>query len=71
MEANAQALYQWSSFEKYRRWQCVIDNSCLLPDLMTGIAGVGMHFLRLAHPDFIPSPLLLEPPSPRHGSFHL
>jgi len=70
MEANAQALLQWSSFEKYRRWQCVIDNSCLLPDLMTGIAGVGMHFLRLAHPDFIPSPLLLEPPYPRHGSFH-
>jgi type 2 lantibiotic biosynthesis protein LanM len=68
MEANSQALLQWSSFEKYRRWQCVIDSSCVLPDLMTGIAGVGMHFLRLAHPDFIPSPLLLEPPPPQDSS---
>jgi lantibiotic modifying enzyme len=29
---------------------------------MLGIAGVGMHFLRLAHPERVPSPLLLDPP---------
>ena len=33
-----------------------------MPGLMLGIAGIGMHFLRLAHPDRVPSPLLLESP---------
>ena len=32
-----------------------------LPGLMIGLSGFGMHFLRLAHPDRIPSVLLLDP----------
>ena len=62
MEANVQATIQWSNFERFHRWNCGIGNSFVLPDLMTGLAGIGMHFLRLAYPEKIPSPLLLDPP---------
>jgi type 2 lantibiotic biosynthesis protein LanM len=31
------------------------------PGLMTGLAGIGYGLLRLAHPDFVPSVLVLEP----------
>jgi class II lanthipeptide synthase len=32
------------------------------PGLMIGLAGIGMFLLRLAHPDCVPSPLLLDAP---------
>jgi type 2 lantibiotic biosynthesis protein LanM len=62
MEANAQATTQWRLFEKSRRWTCGAGGSEVLPELMNGLAGIGMHFLRLAHPQLIPSPLLLDAP---------
>jgi hypothetical protein len=30
---------------------------------MTGLAGIGYGLLRLAHPELVPSVLLMEPPS--------
>jgi lantibiotic modifying enzyme len=63
MEANVQATQQWRNFERARRWTCGAGGSDLLPDLMTGLAGIGMHFLRLAYPDRVPSPLLLDSPN--------
>jgi lantibiotic modifying enzyme len=39
------------------------------PGLMTGIAGIGYQFLRLAAPEQVPSVLLLEPPIQR-GDTH-
>jgi len=63
MEANVVAQAQWRNFEKARRWICGSSGNDILPDLMLGIAGIGMHFLRLAYPECVPSPLLLDPPS--------
>ncbi|MGI2904120.1 type 2 lanthipeptide synthetase LanM family protein [Tolypothrix sp. VBCCA 56010] len=62
MEANVVAQAQWRNFEKARRWICGSSGNDILPDLMLGIAGIGMHFLRLAYPERVPSPLLLDPP---------
>jgi lantibiotic modifying enzyme len=62
MEANVQAQAQWRNFEKTRHWICGTGGSEVVPDLMSGLAGIGMHFLRLAYPEQIPSPLLLDPP---------
>lgn len=61
MEANVQAQEQWRNFEKARRWICGTGSNDILPGLMLGLAGVGMHFLRLAYPEQVPSPLLLDP----------
>lgn len=63
MEANIQATAQWRRYEKARHWTCSASGNDVFPGLMTGLAGIGMHFLRLAYPDKIPSPLLLDPPS--------
>lgn len=62
MEANVQATAQWRNFERARRWTCGAGGSDVLPDLMNGLAGIGMHFLRLAYPERVPSQLLLDPP---------
>ncbi|NEO59756.1 MAG: type 2 lantipeptide synthetase LanM, partial [Moorea sp. SIO4G2] len=62
IEANLQATAQWRNFEHTRRWMCGAGGNDVLPDLMTGLAGIGMHFLRLAYPERVPSPLLLDPP---------
>ncbi len=62
MEANVQAQAQWRNFEKTNDWICGGGHSDIVPDLMLGLAGIGMHFLRLAEPDKIPSPLLLDFP---------
>jgi type 2 lantibiotic biosynthesis protein LanM len=62
MEANVQAQAQWRNFEKAQRWVCGISGNDVLPGLMLGLAGIGMHFLRLAYPEQVPSPLLLDPP---------
>lgn len=65
MEANVQAQAQWRRFEKARSWICGSTTNDIFPDLMLGIAGIGMHFLRLAYPERVPSPLLLDPPPRR------
>ncbi|MBD2383910.1 type 2 lanthipeptide synthetase LanM family protein [Cylindrospermum sp. FACHB-282] len=62
MEANVQAQAQWHNFEKARCWICGTGGNDISPDLMLGLAGIGMHFLRLAYPQRVPSPLLLDPP---------
>jgi type 2 lantibiotic biosynthesis protein LanM len=62
MEANIQATEQWRSFERTRSWTCGAGGADIVPGLMMGLAGIGMHFLRLAYPERIPSPLLLDPP---------
>jgi type 2 lantibiotic biosynthesis protein LanM len=60
MEANVQAQAQWHNFEKARTWIFGGIGATVFPGLMIGLAGPGMHFLRLAYPDQIPSPLLLD-----------
>jgi len=62
MEANALAMAQWNNFERTGHWTCGGAGGTVFPDLMIGLAGIGMHFLRLAYPDKVPSPLLLDPP---------
>lgn len=62
MEANVQAQAQWRNFEKARSWIFGGANVDVFPGLMIGLSGLGMHFLRLAYPEQIPSPLLLDAP---------
>ncbi|GAA4056599.1 type 2 lanthipeptide synthetase LanM family protein [Actinomadura miaoliensis] len=60
MEANVQAQAQWRNLEDARPG----PESGFFPGLMLGLAGFGMHFLRLARPESTPSALLLDPPGP-------
>ncbi|MGH3831621.1 MAG: type 2 lanthipeptide synthetase LanM family protein [Pseudonocardiaceae bacterium] len=62
LEANMQAQAQWRRLATIPDWPRIDDDHLRLPGLMIGITGIGMHFLRLAYPDQIPSPLLLDPP---------
>jgi lantibiotic modifying enzyme len=62
IEANVQAQSQWRNFEKARSWILGKVSIDVFPGLMVGLAGLGLHFLRLAHPEQIPSPLLLDAP---------
>jgi type 2 lantibiotic biosynthesis protein LanM len=62
LEANVQAQVQWRRFANDPTWLGQDSDVPVFPGLMIGLAGIGMHFLRLAHPDRIPSPLLLDPP---------
>ena len=62
IEANVQAQAQWRNFEKARNWTFGGSGVDIFPGLMIGLAGLGMHFLRLAYPEFVPSPLLLDVP---------
>lgn len=62
MEANVQARSQWRRLDQEGRLMAGAAGEKLYPGLMLGLAGIGMHFLRLAHPDAVPSPLLLDPP---------
>ncbi|MGH2769871.1 MAG: lanthionine synthetase LanC family protein [Actinomycetota bacterium] len=62
LEANMQAQAQWRRFVEAPGWPRADRDDRTVPGLMIGIAGVGMHFLRLAHPHRVPSPLLLDPP---------
>ena len=65
LEANVQAQVQWNDLDQHGRLAPGDPAQELYPGLMLGLSGLGMHFLRLAHPDRIPSPLLLDPvPSP-------
>jgi type 2 lantibiotic biosynthesis protein LanM len=62
LEANMQAQAQWRQLATTPGWPGADGDHPALPGLMIGITGVGMHFLRLAYPDRVPSPLLLDPP---------
>ncbi|MGA9314026.1 MAG: lanthionine synthetase LanC family protein, partial [Solirubrobacteraceae bacterium] len=64
LEANMHAQAHWRRLAGNPSWPRVEDGRQPLTGLMVGIAGVGMHFLRLAAPDRVPSPLLLDPPQP-------
>ncbi|MEV5751730.1 type 2 lanthipeptide synthetase LanM family protein [Actinoallomurus sp. NPDC052308] len=64
MEANVQAQAQWRNLEDARPG----PESGFFPGLMLGLAGFGMHFLRLARPESTPSVLLLDPPAPPRPS---
>jgi type 2 lantibiotic biosynthesis protein LanM len=46
----------------HRGFLCGIPGGAESPGLMTGVAGIGYGFLRLAEPTLIPSVLILEPP---------
>ncbi|MEU6041620.1 type 2 lanthipeptide synthetase LanM family protein [Actinomadura sp. NPDC047616] len=54
LEADVQVQTQWQNPGP--------EGDGFFPGLMLGLSGHGMHFLRLAHPDRIPSVLLLDPP---------
>ena len=60
LEANVQVQSQWRHVDEVENG--ISPNSAgFFPGLMIGISGFGMHFLRLAHPDRVPSVLLLDP----------
>jgi len=48
-------------------WLCGVPLGVETPGLMTGLAGIGYQLLRLAQPDYIPSVLVLEPPTFNHN----
>ncbi|MDA0566910.1 type 2 lantipeptide synthetase LanM family protein [Streptomonospora sp. S1-112] len=62
LEANVQVQNQWRTFDEARHG-ITGDSTDFFPGLMLGISGMGMHFLRLAAPDRVPSVLLLDPPA--------
>ncbi|QGN32509.1 type 2 lanthipeptide synthetase LanM family protein [Microlunatus sp. Gsoil 973] len=64
LEANVQAQAMWRRLAAASNWPREEAGRQPLSGLMVGIAGVGMHFLRVAEPDRVPSPLLLDPPNP-------
>ncbi|MEV4257554.1 type 2 lanthipeptide synthetase LanM family protein, partial [Spirillospora sp. NPDC049652] len=59
VEANLHAQNQWRNLAEARPG----PESGFFPGLMLGMAGFGLHFLRLARPERIPSVLLLDPPT--------
>jgi type 2 lantibiotic biosynthesis protein LanM len=61
LEAGVQAQEQWRDVDG-SRFGATDDTTGFFPGLMLGISGFGMHYLRLAHPDRVPSVLLLDPP---------
>jgi type 2 lantibiotic biosynthesis protein LanM len=60
LEANIQGQAQWQSIEQEQSLVVGGEDVRVFPGLMLGLAGFGLHFLRLAYPDRIPSPLLLD-----------
>jgi type 2 lantibiotic biosynthesis protein LanM len=61
LEANVQVRAQWRNVDDADG--SVVENTAgFFPGLMLGMSGFGMHFLRLAAPDRVPSVLLLDPP---------
>lgn len=48
---------------KSQGWLCGIPLGVESPGLMSGLAGIGLGLLRIAKPDDVPSPLVLDPPS--------
>ncbi|MEU6128024.1 type 2 lanthipeptide synthetase LanM family protein [Saccharopolyspora sp. NPDC047091] len=64
LEANVQVREMWRSLDDAEHGLGE-QSADFFPGLMLGISGYGMHFLRIAHPDRIPSVLMLDPPPPR------
>ncbi|MGK5550211.1 type 2 lanthipeptide synthetase LanM family protein [Actinomadura kijaniata] len=65
IEANVQAQTLWRNLDEAE--QGTSDATAgFFPSLMIGMSGFGLHFLRLAAPDRVPSPLLLDPPADPH-----
>jgi len=62
LEANSHAQAHFRRLATMPDWPRMEGGREALSGLMAGTAGTGMHFLRLAHPERIPSPLLLDPP---------
>ncbi len=62
MEANVQVQAQWRNHEQTRGWISSDRGTEVFPGLMLGLSGYGLHSLRLASPNRVPSPLLLDPP---------
>ncbi|MGH3377479.1 MAG: type 2 lanthipeptide synthetase LanM family protein [Actinoallomurus sp.] len=60
LEANVQVQEQWRHLDDAENG-ITQGGPGFFPGLMLGLSGFGMHFLRLAHPDRIPSVLLLDP----------
>lgn len=48
---------------KKHGWLCGIPLGVESPGLMSGLAGIGFGLLRVAKPDTIPSPIVLDPPN--------
>jgi len=61
MEANVQVQARWRNHAQTREWISSERSVDVFPGLMLGLSGCGLHFLRLAHPERVPSPLLLDP----------
>ncbi|MGW7574108.1 lanthionine synthetase LanC family protein [Streptomyces sp. NPDC054765] len=64
MEANVQVQALWRDVDTIGE-EAEERGATFLPGLMLGISGFGMHCLRLAAPERIPSALLLDPPPRR------
>lgn len=62
LEANVQVQTQWRNLDEAQAG-LTTNSASFFPGLMLGISGFGMHFLRLAQPDLVPSVLLLDPPA--------
>ena len=58
LEANVQVQEQWRRLDDAENG---VMEGGFFPGLMLGLSGFGMHFLRLARPDRVPSVLLLDP----------
>lgn len=58
LEANVQAQSLWRGLDEAGS----ADQAGFFPGLMLGMAGFGMHLLRLARPEHVPLVLLLDPP---------
>jgi lantibiotic modifying enzyme len=69
LEAGVQVQATWQSLEKEQALVPGAATEPLVPSMMLGLAGYGLHFLRLGHPDLVPSPLMLDPvPDPVLGA---
>lgn len=64
LEANVQVQEQWRRLDDAENG-ITEGGAGFFPGLMLGLSGFGMHFLRLARPDRVPSVLLLDP-APSH-----
>jgi type 2 lantibiotic biosynthesis protein LanM len=60
LEANVQVQSQWRHLDEAESG-ITRGSAGFFPGLMIGMTGFGMHFLRLADPDRVPSVLLLDP----------
>jgi type 2 lantibiotic biosynthesis protein LanM len=61
LEANVQVQALWRTFDDAENG-ATEHSANFFPGLLIGISGFGLHFLRLAAPDRVPSVLLLDPP---------